>query len=113
MKDFCLHDDRMISNNLENILQQIDILFDAAGGDVIGNPRFGTEYNEFLYDLQITNTKIQRKIQNDINSWIELDDWICEVSVDLMRGVVNDIILVRISLMNGENEFKKDYKITK
>lgn len=100
-----------IENTAEFVLQQIDILLDTDKGEVLGEPRFGSDYDKFLYELNISNTYIENYIYNNITENVDLMGWELGVRVDLMVGTKTDIILVEISVSKNNDVFSKVYKI--
>jgi hypothetical protein len=100
-----------IENTAEFVLQQIDILLDTDKGEVLGEPRFGSDYDKFLYELNISNTYIENYIYNNITENVDLMGWELSVHVDLMVGTKTDIILVEISVSKNNDVFSKVYKI--
>jgi hypothetical protein len=100
-----------IKNTAEFVLQQIDILLDTDKGEVLGEPRFGSDYDKFLYELNISNTYIENYIYNNITENVDLMGWELSVHVDLMVGTKTDIILVEISVSKNNDVFSKVYKI--
>lgn len=100
-----------IENTAEFVLQQIDILLDTDKGEVLGEPRFGSDYDKFLYELNISNTYIENYIYNNITENVDLMGWELSVHVDLMVGAKTDIILVEISVSKNNDVFSKVYKI--
>lgn len=100
-----------IENTAEFVLQQIDILLDTDKGEVLGEPRFGSDYDKFLYELNISNTYIENYIYNNITENVDLMGWGLGVHVDLMVGTKTDIILVEISVSKNNDVFSKVYKI--
>lgn len=112
MKDLSIDISKnIIINPVEIILQQIDILFDTLPGEVLGEETFGVDCHQFLYDLKISNYRIQQYIHNKITSNVELFDYTCNVEVYILDGSYNDIIMVNINIKNDENSFEKTYKI--
>lgn len=101
----------IIENTAEFVLQQIDILLDTDKGEVLGEPRFGSDYDKFLYELNISNTYIENYIYNNITENVDLMGWELSVHVDLMVGTKTDIILVEISVSKNNDVFSKVYKI--
>lgn len=100
-----------IENTAEFVLQQIDILLDTDKCEVLGEPRFGSDYDKFLYELNISNTYIENYIYNNITENVDLMGWELSVHVDLMVGTKTDIILVEISVSKNNDVFSKVYKI--
>lgn len=99
-------------DEVDLIIQQVDILFDTSRGEVLGDISYGTNYSDFLYNLQISNEDIKYTIERDLSS-LELFGYTYDVKVDILMGSENDIILVKISFQNENDYFDKSYKIVK
>lgn len=99
------------SRDIDLILQQIDILFDSIPGEVFGSEDFGTQYDEYLYRLNLSSEDIKANVMSDINS-INLFGFIPTVEVYLLQGTEQDIALIDIQLQRGEENYNKTYKIS-
>lgn len=110
--DFNLNENKPYCNNdVDLILQQIDILFDTTPRDVLGQPEFGTQYDNYLYNLQISNSGLESEVLADINS-LDLFGFTPDVKVYLLQGTEQDIALIEISLSRDDETYKKIYKIS-
>ena len=111
MIDFNLYTDNVTTmSDEENIIQQMDILFDTRPKDVLGQEDFGTRYDKFLYDLTITNGTIQSIVLDDLKK-LELFGDVPTVNVYLLKGTQNDILMLDIHMSRADNDFQKIYKI--
>ena len=112
MIDFNLDTDKaVIIRDIELIFQQIDLLFDTNPKEVLGDDKFGSNYDRYLHNLQISNEGIRQKVLSDISS-LELFDYKPEVEVYLLQGTEQDIALVNIILKNDISSFEKSYNIS-
>ena len=112
MIDFSLNERvATINNDIDLIKQQIDILFDTNKMEVFGDRNFGTNYEDFLYDLSLPAETIQYQIESDLNT-LQLFGYKPTVKVDLYQGTENDIILVRITLTNNNDTYEMTIKIS-
>lgn len=112
MIDFSLNDEKATLNNEGDlILQQIDLLFDTNKNEVLGEEDFGSQYDRYLYDLQLSNDDLKRNILSDIHD-LELFGWKPEVTVYLLQGTEQDIALINIILKSDAGTKEKTYKIS-
>lgn len=113
MVDFNLDDDGgpMISNDIDIVLQQIDILFDTVPRDMIDDADFGTRYDEYLYQLKVSNEGLRSTIIDDICS-IDLRGFMPDVKVYFLQGTEQDIALIDITLTRNSERYEKTYKIS-
>jgi hypothetical protein len=99
-----------INSEVDLIIQQVDLLFDTAYKEVHGAPDFGTRYEDFLFNLNMSNDAIAYQIKNDLAS-LNLFGFSPSVNVTILEGTLNDIILVQISLERGSEYYEKTYQI--
>lgn len=105
-----LTDELIINNDLINVLQQIDLLFDTDVDDVLGDSSFGTNYDKYLYTLGISNLSLETKILNDLQK-IDLYGFTPSVSVKIVEGTQRDIAFIDITLTGDYKEYNKTYVI--
>lgn len=112
MRDFSLDNSVVTMSDMSSlILQQIDMLFDTSYGEVLGEPDYGTDFRQYLWDMRASAEDISNYTRSAIAANVMLFGWDCEVSTSLMEGVNNDIILVTITLRNGNDSIEKTYKV--
>ena len=99
-----------IDNDVDFVLQQIDMLFDTDSNEVLGDPNFGTNYERYLYNLNIGNSSIEQKIYNDIMN-LDLRGFNVSVDVHIVEGTIHDIVFVDIILHGNYGEFARSYVI--
>ena len=99
-----------INQEADLIIQQIDLLFDTAKHEVMGDQDFGTDYDQFLFNMQASNAAIAYKIESDLGK-MNLFGFIPHVDVTILEGTQNDIILCKIELVRGDEYYEKTYKI--
>lgn len=111
MIDFNLNKGKAILNNdVDLILQQIDMLFDTTPNEVLGFEDYGTKYDYYLYNLNVSAESLKNIILNDINS-LELFGFNVDVDVQLFNGSERDIIMIYINLYRNTETYQKTYKI--
>lgn len=114
MIDFALSnkfvDDVIIKNDLAYVLQQIDLLFDTDVNAVLGDINYGSNYDNYLYTLGMSNASLESKILADINK-LDLMGFKPHVEVTIMEGTIRDIALINITLSGDYQEYNKSYVI--
>lgn len=112
MQDFAISSDKVVLNrDLDLVLQQIDILFDTTPNEVLGEENFGSRYDQFLYNLSITNEGIRNQVISDLNG-LDLRGFVPTVEVYLMQGTEQDIALIKIDLRRENVTGQRIYKIS-
>lgn len=110
MVDFNLNSGAPVVNNeIDLIIQQIDILFDTNKREVHGNPDYGCTYDEFLFNLTVSNSAIEYAVECDLRE-LQLFDYQPTVEAYILEGTLNDIILLKIGLAKGNLYYEKTYK---
>lgn len=98
------------NDDVQLIIQQVDLLFDTNYNEVLGSPYFGTDYNEFLFNTNLSNESIEYQIKSDLGK-LQLFGFQPSVSVTILEGTLNDIILVTVGLKKKSKYYEKTYKI--
>lgn len=112
MIDFNLDEGAPIKiNDVELILSQIDILFDTVPKEVLGDEEFGSQYDKYLYNMQINGDSLKQIVLSDISS-LELFGYTPNVEVYLLQGTEQDIAIIDITLSKYDEKYKKTYKIS-
>lgn len=110
MIDFDLINEPVQNDDLSLVLQQIDILFDTKPREVFGDERFGTNYDKFLFDLNLSNEALKQMVTSDLRK-LDLLGFEPEINVHLLQGTEHDIALVEITLTRDEEYYQQIYKI--
>lgn len=111
MKDFCLSDKKVfVSEEVESLLQQIDILFDTNPTEVFGED-YGSNFYDFLWDMKASANDISEYTKKVIYKYVVLNGWSLNVITDIIQGTLNDIILIRIQLSKYNETYEKIYRV--
>lgn len=114
MIDFSLSDkitdDIVINNDLLLVLQQIDLLFNTDPYDVLGDMNFGSNYDDYLYTVGVSNIALENKILTDINK-LDLLGYSVDVKVTLVEGTERDIAFIDITVSGDLETESKTYVI--
>lgn len=102
-------DSVIINNNLLCVLQQIDLLFNTDIDDVLGDS-FGSNYDRYLYALDVSNMSLETKIMNDLQQ-LDLCGFVPSVVVKIVEGTQRDIAFIDITLTGEYDEYNKTYVI--
>ena len=62
MIDLALTGDIIIDNELDEALQELDILFNTENTELIGYPEFGTNFEQFLWEVTPAVEDVKRYI---------------------------------------------------
>lgn len=112
MIDFCNTEDAVkLENDLDLVVQQIDMLLGTDVSEVLGDPAYGSEYQNFLWDMNYTNRQIEEYANSHLEGNIDFLGFGHSVKVTLLQGTENDIILLNIKLFKDGWEYEKIYNI--
>lgn len=107
-------DKKLINDKFDFILQEISILFDTAPGEVLGDPAFGTEFEDLIWDMNISNNEISSYIKDAIiYNTVSGNYFDINVNTNILYGSQNDIIIVSIEIRDPESNdvYNLTYKI--
>lgn len=110
MVDFDLLNKPIQNDDISLIMQQIDILFDTKPREVLGYESFGTKYEQYLFDLQLSNEALKYTVLNDLYS-LDLLGFTPSVEVHLLQGTEHDIALIEINLTRDDESYQQIYKV--
>ena len=99
------------TSDIDNVLQQIELLFDTSPYEVIGEPNYGSDFEKFLWNLNASNYDIEQYIRTKILTNVEMFGYSLDVEVSILNGTENDIILADITVGRDGTQYAKRYKI--
>jgi hypothetical protein len=112
MIDFNLSEgDPVISDDVQCLIQQIDILFGSTPGDLIGDLDYGTDYRYALYDQKLDQDSLAQQMLSDLYS-LDLLGFEPSVEVYLAQGTERDICVIAVTLTRYSEKYTKTYKIS-
>ena len=113
MIDFCLTTDApILEHDVDMVLQRIDMLFDTDYHEVLGDNIYGSDYRKYLYNLTASNAAIEDYTLRNIIDNVDLMGFSVDVSVNILLGSQNDIILITINLSKEGDMYEKTYNIS-
>lgn len=112
MIDFCATEDEVqLTDELDLIIQQIDMLFSTTPTDVIGDPTYGSSYEKFIWDLSYPTSEIKRYAESQLLKNVEFFGNKFNVNVSILHGECNDIILLEVNIFVQGHQYQKIYKV--
>ena len=69
MIDFSLDTDVVVTNALDEAVQELDILFNTIPTEMIGNHLYGVNFLQFLWQLQPSEYNLQKYIREKIEAY--------------------------------------------
>lgn len=105
MIDLAIDSRLLINDETDLALQELDLLFNVTNTELIGYPDFGTNFEQFLWQLSPSvdqlHKYINQKIQTDTIYLREMDVDI-DISIDNSE-YTNNIYVVNIDIKNPKS----------
>ena len=97
-------DGAVVNDRISFLLQEIGMLFDTSRGEVLGDEMFGTDFEQFIWDLNASNSDISSYVTNAIYSHTTTGG-LFNISADttISPGTDSDIIIVKITITDPES----------
>ena len=111
--DFSIDNRIVLTTEFDCALQELDILFNTTNCEVLGNPEYGCNFEQFLWTMTPTTSALQEYIVEKISNTYFLKKFNPTVEVTTEMGVERDIYYVTIRLDIPENNEEMKAKATK
>lgn len=90
-----------ITNELDEIIQQIDLILFTNKGDVLCMPDFGCSLERYLFDTTFNQSQIKNMIMTQINSFVYMDGtYTVDVDVNFYKWQYNVAMVVDLNINN-------------
>jgi len=102
MIDLALDNSIFINSNVKEALQELDILFNTENSELIGYPEYGSNFEQYLWQMTPSPNALKNYIEELIEKhtlFVKKFDVIVNVNVleGEYRGIYNVIIILRTS----------------
>jgi len=115
MVDLALDSRLLLNTNIDLALQELDILFNTTNTELIGYSDFGTNFEQFLWQLTPSKEQLYTYINNKIREEsLFLKDMDVDLNVDIDDSQYgNKLYIVNIDLKdpNTGDEIQRIYKL--
>ena len=90
-----------ISDELDEIIQQVDMILFTNKGDVLCMPEFGVNLEQYLFNTTFNTVQIKNIIMNQIRNFIYLDgSYDVDVDVNFVKWDFNIAMIVDLNINN-------------
>ena len=90
-----------IENEVAQLMTQIETILFTNKGEVLGEPGFGVNLEDVIYNFHFNEYEIKRIINDQLRDYCPLaDKYDCEVDVEFTRGEVRDAAQISIIINN-------------
>lgn len=112
MLDLALDTRIFINNELDAALQELDMIFNTENTELIGYPQYGTNWYQFLWQMNYSPEDLQKYVYEKIGESYFLSRLDCNVNVYTIEDDLGDLMyVVYIELSNGKEVRTKQYQI--
>lgn len=110
MIDLAIDSRIFITNNLDAALQELDILFNTEYTELIGDTTFGTNFEQFLWNLNPSTDSMKQYIEDKICEGYYLTMFNHDIDIDIVQGEYRYIYRVRINLYKDGQSGTREYE---
>jgi hypothetical protein len=111
MIDLSLDHRIILNNEFDAALQELDLLFNTETSELINDPSFGTNFEQFLWQLTPAVDSLKQYINEKINDTYFLSQMDYDVEVNLYKGEIRMIYDVQIHIQdNRGNKTTRKYQ---
>lgn len=109
MLDLSLDHRIVLNNEFDAGLQELDLLFNTETTELINNPLFGTNFEQFLWQLTPSVNSLKQYINEKISETYFLSKLNYNIDVNVYKGEIRMIydVQIHISDNNGNNTTRK------
>ena len=110
MNDLAIDSRIFLEDDLDLALQELDILFNTTNTELIGYPNFGTNFEQFLWQITPSSDQLRTYIYKKISEeTFLLNSFDVTINVDIMfDNTTNDkVYVVHIEIVDPSTNNKK------
>jgi len=104
MLDLSLDYKIFIKNELDAAIQELDIIFNTENTELIGYPYFGTNFDQFLWQMTPSTHSLKNYVIEKINQSYFLSRMNPEVEVRAYKGEIRMIYDINVTLKSKDGE---------
>lgn len=107
MIDLAIDDEVFVNSKINAALQELDILFNTENAELIGYPKYGTNFEQFLWQLNPSPNALKSYIEEVINdNTLFCKEFEIIVNVNIVEGeyrnIYNVIIVLKTDAKSNE-----------
>lgn len=104
--DLAIDNRVFLEDRVDAGVQELDILFNTVNTELLGYPEYGTNFEQYLWDMTPSPQSLKSYIQNKINTQTmimrELD---YNVEVSVISGTARQIYLVQVVVLKDDDSY--------
>lgn len=110
MLDLAIDDRIILTDPIDCAVQELDLLFNTTCTELIGYTDYGTNFEQFLWNLKPSVEEIDRYIREKVNNTYFLRSYILDINVKILNGNIRDIYYITIKIKSPDNENKESQR---
>lgn len=111
MIDLAIDGRVFIDNDLDAALQELDMLFNTTNCELIGYPKYGSNFEYFLWQLNPSTSTLKQYIEELMSNSYFLAGMQKNIFVDILEGEYRKIYYIRIDLYYKDKTGYREYQI--
>ena len=102
MLDLSLDHNILINSELEAAVQELNILFSTETTELINHPTFGTNFEQFLWQMTPAPDALKQYINEKISNTLFLSQLCDNIQVNVIKGELRMIYNVEVHLKDKQ-----------
>ena len=102
--DLAIDDRVMIDTEFDCAIQELDMLFNTTNTELIGKPEYGTNFEQFLWQLTPSTVELRKYIREKIDGTYFASQYDIDIDVRTDDGTLRDIYYVEITFHINDDE---------
>ena len=112
MIDLSLDHRVILNSEFDAGLQELDLLFNTETTELINDPTFGTNFEQFLWQLTPSPQSLKKYIVEKINDTLFLSQFDVSVDIDVYKGEIRMIYDIQIHISdNRGNKTTRNFQL--
>jgi hypothetical protein len=108
--DLSLDNRITLDSVIDCAIQELDMLFNTTNTELIGDPEYGTNFEQFLWQISPSPNSLTNYIYQKIDTTYFASQLDITVNVSVETGVARDIYCVEINLPMPDSVAESDKK---
>lgn len=103
--DFSLDNRIMLNDNLDCAIQELDMLFNTTNTELIGDTNYGTNFEQFLWQLTPSPSELKKYINDKIQQYTYyMSQYEYDINIRTELGELRDIYYVEITIKTNSDD---------
>lgn len=111
MIDLAIDNRMFINNELDEAIQELDLIFNTENTELLGDPTFGTNWHQFLWQLNPSPNDMKAYIYEKIANSLYLQKFIVNVEVNVLENNYDGIYQICITISDNNDKKIRVYNI--